>query len=314
VTIPTADQATATGLIFDIQAHSVHDGPGTRTTVFLNGCPLACQWCCNPEGLHRKPVVMHRDQRCMHCGKCLEACPAGAISLGADGQAKFDRSLCADCSTHECVTFCYHEGNVMSGKPYTVDQLVAILQRDRAYWGSRGGVTFSGGEPLMQPGFLLEALGLLRAEGVHTALDTCGFAPRADLLAAAGLASLVLYDLKLMDEERHRAATGQSNRIILENLKALAEVHEEIRIRVPVIPGLNDDLANLEATADFLASLAGARRVDLLPYHRTGEAKFARLGLDYALSDLRSPTPQRLEALAAVFRDRGLDTTAGGQP
>ncbi len=166
----------------------------------------------------------------------------------------------------------------------------------------------------MQPGFLLETLERLRAEGVHTALDTCGFAPWGDLLAAAKLSDLVLYDLKLMDEARHREATGQSNRRILDNLQSLSQVHPDIWIRIPVIPGVNDDPANLEATARFLAPLAGVRQVDLLPYHPTGVAKFARLGLTYTLHDTPTPTQQRLESLAAVFRARGLATTLGGHP
>jgi pyruvate formate lyase activating enzyme len=166
----------------------------------------------------------------------------------------------------------------------------------------------------MQPRFLIEALGRLRAEGVHTALDTCGFADWNTLREAADLSSLVLYDLKLMDEARHRAATGQSNRIILDNLRALSGIHQDIRIRIPVIPGLNDDEANLEGTARFLSSLAGVRQVDLLPYHHTGEAKFARMGMSYALAGLQTPTPERLETLAAIFRARGLATTLGGHP
>jgi len=287
------------GSVFNLQRFSLQDGPGLRSTVFMKGCPLSCLWCHNPESRAPQIEFLRMETRCMACGRCSAEDLAGCA--GAKGAG--DVAACPTGALQQV------------GRDREAAEVVREVLRDRIFFDeSGGGVTFSGGEPLMQPGFLLEALGLLRAEGVHTALDTCGFAPRADLLAAAGLASLVLYDLKLMDDARHRAATGQSNRIILDNLKALAEVHEDIRIRVPVIPGLNDDLANLEATADFLASLAGARRVDLLPYHRIGEAKFARLGLDYALSDLRSPTPQRLEALAAVFRDRGLDTTAGGQP
>jgi pyruvate formate lyase activating enzyme len=175
-------------------------------------------------------------------------------------------------------------------------------------------VTFSGGEPLLQAPFLTETLGRLRAEDVHTALDTCGFSPWEALREAAGLTSLVLYDLKLMDDARHRAATGQSNRIILDNLKALSGLHRNIWVRVPIIPGINDDETNLEATARFLAPLAGIRQVDLLPYHRTGEAKFARMGRTYALPGLQPPTTQRLEALAAIFRARGLTTTLGGHP
>jgi pyruvate formate lyase activating enzyme len=162
--------------------------------------------------------------------------------------------------------------------------------------------------------FLIETLELLRAEGVHTALDTCGYAPWHDLQEAAQRSSLVLYDLKLMDEERHRAATGQSNRIILDNLKALSGMHAEIRVRVPVIPGINDDDGNMEAAARFLSSLAGIRQVDLLPYHRTGESKFARMGITYTLAGLEAPTRQQLESLAAIFRGKGLVTTIGGRP
>jgi pyruvate formate lyase activating enzyme len=149
---------------------------------------------------------------------------------------------------------------------------------------------------------------------VHTALDTCGYAPWKDLQEAAQRSSLVLYDLKLMDEDRHQAATSQSNRIILDNLKALSGMHTEIRIRVPVIPGINDDDDNIEAAAQFLSSLAGVRQVDLLPYHRIGEPKFARMGITYTLAGLEAPTQQRLESLAAIFRARGLVTTIGGRP
>jgi pyruvate formate lyase activating enzyme len=193
--------------------------------------------------------------------------------------------------------------------------LVKQLLRDRVFFDeSGGGVTFSGGEPLLQMPFLTETLDLLRAEGVHTALDTCGYAPWKDIQEAAQRSSLVLYDLKLMDEDRHKAATGQSNKIILENLKALSEMRTEIRIRVPVIPGINDDDGNMEAAALFVSLLAGVRQVDLLPYHRIGEPKFARMGKTYTLAGLQAPTQQRLESLAAIFRARGLVTTIGGRP
>ncbi len=193
--------------------------------------------------------------------------------------------------------------------------LVKLLLRDRVFFDeSGGGVTFSGGEPLLQMSFLTETLDLLRAEGVHTALDTCGYAPWRDLQKAAQRSSLVLYDLKLMDGVRHQAATGQSNRIILDNLKALSEIHAGIWIRVPVIPGINDDDGNMGAAARFLSSLAGIRQVVLLPYHHIGEPKFARMGKTYALAGLQAPTLQRLESRAAIFRARGLVTTIGGRP
>lgn len=279
------------GIVFNLQRFSLQDGPGLRSTVFLKGCPLACAWCHNPESRAAGPQVLRLESRCMACGRCsigaapgpedAEACPTGALQV--------------------------------AGREWTAEDLAETLLRDRIFFDeSGGGVTFSGGEPLAQPGFLCEALERLRAEAVHTALDTCGHAPWEDLQAAAARADLVLYDLKLMDEDRHQRATGVSNQTILDNLRALAAVHDRIWIRVPVVPGINDDAANLDATADFLAPLAGVRRVDLLPYHPTGEAKHGRVGLPCA--SFASPEPAAMEGAAARFRARGLDTRIGGRP
>jgi len=288
------------GTVFNIQRYSTQDGPGLRSTVFMKGCPLTCRWCHNPESQSRSSQFLRMENRCMECGRCTPEELAGQVArdLGEE-----DLEACPTGAVQQV------------GEVLEPGELVARLLRDRIFFDeSGGGVTFSGGEPLMQPDFLLESLERLQAEGVHTALDTCGFAPWEDLLAAAGRSNLVLYDLKLMDEARHREATGQSNRRILDNLKALARVHPAIWIRIPVIPGVNDDPANLEATARFLAPLAGVRQVDLLPYHPTGVAKFARLGMTYTLHDTHTPTQQRLESLAAGFRARGLATTLGGHP
>jgi pyruvate formate lyase activating enzyme len=289
---------TPAGLVFNVQRFSIHDGPGLRTTVFMKGCPLRCAWCHNPESQDPRIEYVRLLNRCMRCGRCsdeeltepvvhgrgqddVEACPTGAFQ---------------------------HVGREMSP-----GELVATLLRDRPFFDeSGGGVTFSGGEPLMQAPFVIDAMGRLRAEGVHTALDTCGFAAWADLEAAAAQASLVLYDLKLMDDERHRAATGVSNRLILQNLEKLAATHRAIWIRMPIIPGVTDDAANLEAAAAFVKQLNGVRRIDLLPYHAIGEAKFARAGKDYTLHGTASPTLERLEALAGGFRAEGLTTTIGG--
>jgi pyruvate formate lyase activating enzyme len=201
------------------------------------------------------------------------------------------------------------------GRLVTAADLVTELLRDRVFFDeSGGGVTFSGGEPLTQAQFVSDCLHRLRAEGVNTALDTCGFARWDDLHGAARHASLVLFDLKLMDAPRHRAATGVPNDRILDNLRLLAAVHPNIWIRVPVIPGVNDDAGNLAETAEFVSRLAGIRRVDLLPYHATGEPKFARVGLDYTLGNTAAPSDEHLEHAAAFFRDRGLTTTIGGHP
>ena len=288
------------GLVFNVQRFSLQDGPGLRSTVFMKGCPLACVWCHNPESQAPQTEFIRMRHRCMACGICsdeerseflvqnrdeedVEACPTGALQA--------------------------------IGQEMRSSLLVKTLLRDRIFFDeSGGGVTFSGGEPLMQAPFVIEAMGLLRAEGVHTALDTCGFVGWPDLAEAATHACLVLYDLKLMDETRHQAATGVSNAIILENLKALSEIHPSIWIRIPIIPGINSDLANLEATAEFLEPLRGIRQVDLLPYHPLGESKSARVGLTYRLHDTQTPTIEDLEALAGIFRAKGLNTTIGGLP
>jgi len=288
------------GLVFNVQRFSLQDGPGVRSTVFMKGCPLACAWCHNPESQSPEPQIVRMRHRCMVCGECSRE--------ELDNPVVLDRG-------EEDVEACPTGALQAVGERTTVPALVERLLRDRIFFDeSKGGVTFSGGEPLLQPAFVTEALEWLRREGVHTALDTCGFARWPDLEAAARQADLVLYDLKLMDEERHRAATGVSNRIILQNLQALSQVHPALWIRVPIVPGVNDDEANLEATAAFLAPLAGLRRVDLLPYHPTGEAKFARVGLGYTLHGTPTPSIQRLETLAALFRARGLHTTIGGRP
>ena len=256
-----------TGLVFNVQRFSVHDGPGVRTTVFMKGCPLCCAWCHNPESQSPVPEFVRLRHLCMSCGRCTED--------ELDNPVVNDRD-------EDDVEACPTGALQGVGERVEPEALVTSLLRDRIFFDeSGGGVTISGGEPLVQPAFVTEVLRLLRAEGVHTALDTCGFGRWPDLRDAAAHANLVLYDLKLMDPARHKAATGVSNEIILDNLRSLAGVHPAIWIRIPIIPGVNDDDANIEAAADFVRSVPGIRQVDLLPYHPTGEAKFARLGMDY---------------------------------
>ena len=288
-----------TGLVFNVQRFSVHDGPGVRTTVFMKGCPLCCDWCHNPESQSPSPEFVRLRHLCMSCGRCTED--------------ELDTPVVSDDRNEADVEACPTGALQGVGEHVQSGELLKRLLRDRIFFDdSGGGVTISGGEPLTQAAFVTDVLRLLRAEGVHTALDTCGFGRWPDLRDAAEHASLVLYDLKLIDPVRHKAATGVSNEIILDNLRVLAGVHPAIWIRVPIIPGVNDDQANMEATADFVHSVPGIRQVDLLPYHPTGEAKFARLGIDYALRGTTPPDQRRLDALAAMFRARGLVTTIGG--
>ncbi len=286
------------GLVFNVQRFSLHDGPGVRSTVFMKGCPLNCAWCHNPESQSSDPEYIRMRHLCMSCGRCTEVELDSPVVTGR---------------TDDDVEACPTGALQAVGERIGSAALVEALLRDRIFFDeSGGGVTFSGGEPLMQAAFVTEAMGLLQARGVHTALDTCGFGRWPALREAAARANLVLYDLKLMDEARHAAVTGVSNAVILQNLKALAQVHPAVWIRVPVIPGINDDEANVDATAAFVQSLPGIRQVDLLPYHPTGDAKFARVGMDNALHGTPSPTLDRLESLAGRFRDRGLNTTIGG--
>ncbi len=290
---------TPSGLVFNVQRFSTQDGPGLRTTVFMKGCPLACSWCHNPESQSVAPAFVRLAHRCMRCGRCTDVELESPVVVERDA-----------CDVEACPTGALQ----MVGERTDVATLVRKLLRDRIFFDeSGGGVTISGGEPLVQAPFVIEVLRLLRAEGVHTALDTCGYGPWPYLHDAAAQADLVLYDLKLLDAARHEAVTGVSNEIILGNLRALAGYHHNIWIRIPIIPAVNDDSENIEATARFLCSLPSALRIDLLPYHPTGEAKFARLGKHYALHGTATPAPAQLDAIAARFHARGLTTTIGGQ-
>lgn len=289
---------TTSGLVFNVQRFSTQDGPGLRTTVFMKGCPLACSWCHNPESQSVAPAFVRLAHRCMRCGRCTDEELESPVVVGRD-----------ECDVEACPTGALQ----MVGERTDAATLVEKLLRDRVFFDeSRGGVTISGGEPLVQAPFVTEVLRLLRAEGVHTALDTCGFGPWPYLRDATAFADLVLYDLKLMDPARHEAVTGVSSELILDNLRALAGVHSNIWIRMPVIPAVNDDDENIAATVEFLRGIPGIRQVDLLPYHPTGEAKFARLGKHYALHGTATPTPAQLDAIAARFHARGLMTTISG--
>jgi pyruvate formate lyase activating enzyme len=287
------------GIVFNLQRFSIHDGPGLRTTVFMKGCPLACTWCHNPESQELSPTFVRLQHRCIKCGRCIgDELSSPTVS---------NKTVCdvADCPTGALQ---------LVGERVEAGDLVARLLRDRIYFDqSNGGVTVSGGEPLVQAPFVTEVLQRLRIEDVHTALDTCGFAPWEHLRDAAMRADVILYDLKLMDTARHEAATGVPNGRILANLSALCAVHPAVWIRIPVIPGVNDDDENLAAAADFLCALPHLRQVSLLPYHPTAEPKFARLGKRFAHHGTTAPTPAQLDAIAARFRGRGLTTSIGGQ-
>jgi pyruvate formate lyase activating enzyme len=303
------------GIVSHIQKYCLQDGPGIRTSVFLKGCPLDCAWCHNPENIAPKPQVVQFEGRCIHCGECRKVCPQEAVHSSVSelpaSAAALKTVQCRACGA--CVEACPAGARVMVGRRLTAAELLKEILTDRVFYDeSQGGVTFSGGEPLSQPAFLRVALAGCRELGLHTAVDTCGFAPRKELLDVAPLVDLFLYDLKLMDDVRHREFCGASNQVILENLKALGRVHSNIWVRVPVIPGINDYPADLEAVAQFILRLQGVRRVHLLPYHRIGIGKFDRLGRAYRLNKTLPPSVEQLERALIPFASAGLPTTVGG--
>ena len=305
------------GLIFDIQAHSIHDGPGCRTTVFLSGCPLRCAWCANPEGLIPHRRLMIRASRCRPDGApCVEACPRSAIRIDPTLPLppQFDRTLCASCDRFDCVSACLNGALEVTGRRLSLPDLLRILERDRDYWGSRGGVTFSGGEPLNQPEFLLPALDACRTGYIHTVIETSAYADAQLVSEVARRSDWMFVDLKHMDSACHRSGTGVENERILANLETLAATPRRTRvvIRIPIVPGFNDSSANLSDSARFLARLR-LTEVNLLPFHRMAESKYAQLGLDYAHASTRSPTAEEMESHRRVFVSAGLDCHIGAE-
>jgi pyruvate formate lyase activating enzyme len=299
---------SATGIIFLIERFAIHDGPGIRVAVFLKGCPLRCSWCHSPESQSPEPELLLKVDRCIVCGTCAPFCAHDAIVQTDDGYLTH-RDRCDACG--DCAEACPSGARAIAGRPWSVPELLAEIEKDRVFLDrSSGGVTFSGGEPLMQPVFLGEAIEACRAAGLHTAVETSGFGSRRAIEAAAR-ADLVLFDLKIFDDDRHRDATGVSNRIIHENFGYLAARHPAVRVRVPVIPGVNDDLDNLEAIG-ALARAHGIGRIDLLPYHTAGIAKYERLGRPYALPGVAPAPPGSLDPARRLLERKGLTVHIGG--
>ena len=302
--------ASPSGTLFDLRRYSIHDGPGIRTAVFFKGCPLRCAWCHNPESQSPRPELILRPNRCIACQACREACPHGAISQ-QDGRLVTERNLCQVCG--KCTEVCYAEARQIVGQSYTVEQVLSIVQSDRDFYAqSGGGVTFGGGEPLLQWQFLLALLQASHQAGLHTALDTCGYARWENLERVRHEVDLFLYDLKIMDSARHRQYTGVPNQRILANLRQLSALGHPIYLRVPIIPGINDDDGNLGAIGRLAASLSSVQRIDLLAYHSTAETKYSGLGRPYTLGKLASPPPERMQTLAAFFQKYDLPVSVGG--
>jgi len=302
------------GLIFDIQGYSVHDGSGCRTLVFLSGCPLRCAWCSNPEGQLLRPRLMYRERKCTHTHyRCLAACPHNAIRLtDTNPPLQFDRSTCDRCDHMECVSACLSEALRIASRTYTVDELMRILVRDQGFWGSQGGVTFAGGEPLFQAEFLLALLAKCRSNYMHTTVETCAHASTSVFREVLNWTDALFIDIKHMDSSAHRAGTGAGNELILQNIEEVASTGWDGRliIRVPIVPGFNDTVENLQATAAFMAGLE-LKEVNLLPFHRLGHSKYEQLGLDYEYAQVPTPSAEALKSYQRIFEAAGLQCYVG---
>ncbi len=278
-------------IIFNIQRFSVHDGPGIRTTVFFKGCPLNCLWCHNPESKAFGSEIHFFPQKCIHCGRCSAVCP--------------HLDSCVACGL--CASVCPVEARQVIGEVYSEDQIWAEIVKDRLFYEeSGGGVTFSGGEALAQPEFLLNILKRCQEKGVHTVVDTSGYAPRRVIAMLAPYVDLWLYDLKHMDPKRHHALTGIDNKQIIENLRFLVDQKCKVQIRFPLIPTCNDEESNVQALGEFVAGLPGSLEVAVLPYHNLAKSKHDLFEIAYPLNLIREPSTSEIGCVKKILKSWGL--------
>ncbi len=301
----------AKGIIFDIKHYAIHDGPGIRSTVFFKGCSLQCQWCHNPEGIHNEPEIFLRNEKCpSECRFCISACPKGAIKR-KKGSIEVDSSRCDLCS--ECEDACVYGALEIIGKKVSAEEVMTEVEKDSLFYEeSHGGVSFSGGEPFEQPEFLQALLEKSKSKDIHTTVDTCGNYSQKLLEDIDGKVDLFLYDLKMIDDKKHRKYTGKSNKKILENLRYLTANGHQVAIRIPLIMGINDDELNVEKTVEFLKTLNSVKQINLLPYHSGGCLKQKRLGKKQHGDGFQPPSNKRIEAIKNIFKKSGFSVKVGG--
>ncbi len=300
------------GTIFDIQGYSVHDGPGGRTVIFLKGCPLECKWCSNPEGQNIFPEPLYLKQKCIHDALCVKECQFDAIKVDVDSLI-FDRAKCSTCDKYFCAKVCCGSAVRIAGYKLSVEELFGRVQKDRDYWGKDGGITLTGGEPLLQSEFALEFLQLCYDSYIHTAVETCGFMPRQVYEKAVGYLDWIFFDLKHIDDFRHIEGTGVSNKLILENARFLSsEFNGRIVFRIVIVPGYNDSEESIDGFIEFMETLPMvSKEVNILPLHHMGMDKFTMLGRKYFLDGLIIPRDSDILKIRETFMAHGIKCYIG---
>jgi pyruvate formate lyase activating enzyme len=296
--------------IFAIKRYALHDGPNIRTTIFFKGCPLACHWCHNPEGIDFKIDIVTLTDKCVGCNECISNCQDKALQLTAGGIRR-DTKACTFCQS--CVEICPALVHEPTGWEMTTERLLLEIKKDLPFYDqSGGGVTISGGEPLCQPKSLLALLQGCGALGIHRTVDTSGFGPTDTLMHIAEHTDLFLFDLKHMDNKQHQQYTGVANDLILHNLQTLSESGQPVRVRIPLIPGINDAEKNIRATGSFIAKCKGVQGIDVLPYHPSATAKYKKLGLEYKGKKFTAPSQEQVTKTLELLKRYISDVQIGG--